>query len=216
MPRITVGRAGIAVRESGRGAPVVLLHGSARSSGQRRVADAGHMPPPTHPGAVNDAVTARLDRADAASGFVVRPLGRGDLPEVERHLLALGPADRRARFGTPLGDGAVAAYARGIDPDRALLVGAFDGPGGRMVGLAEAQPTEAPCRVEMAVSVQAPHRRRGLGRMLVARAAAGAFARGAEAAEFLFAPDNRPVAGLVRALGARVAATLDRAELRPA
>jgi pimeloyl-ACP methyl ester carboxylesterase len=36
MPRITVGRAGIAFRESGRGAPVVLLHGSASSSGQWR------------------------------------------------------------------------------------------------------------------------------------------------------------------------------------
>ena len=36
MPRIRVGEASNAVRESGRGAPVVLLHGSASSSGQWR------------------------------------------------------------------------------------------------------------------------------------------------------------------------------------
>jgi pimeloyl-ACP methyl ester carboxylesterase len=36
MPRIRVGEAAIAFRESGRGAPVVLLHGSASSSGQWR------------------------------------------------------------------------------------------------------------------------------------------------------------------------------------
>jgi len=37
MPRIRIGQAGIAVREAGGlGAPVVLLHGSASSSGQWR------------------------------------------------------------------------------------------------------------------------------------------------------------------------------------
>lgn len=66
----------------------------------------------------------------------------------------------------------------------------------------------------MAVSVHAPHRRRGLGRRLLGAALAAAFeARGAEAAEFLFDPGNRPVIHLVRALGAQVGATLDRAEL---
>jgi ribosomal protein S18 acetylase RimI-like enzyme len=191
MPGIEVGRAGIACAEAGEGPPVVPLHGSACPAGQWR------------------------GPAQGPEDLRVRPLGRADLPEVERHLLALGPADRRARFGLALGDAAVAAYARRIDPDRAVLVGAADGPGGRLVGLAEAQPTGAPGRVEMAVSVHAPHRRRGLGRRLVGAALAAAFeARGAEAAEFLFDPGNRPIAGLVRALGARIGATLDRAEVR--
>jgi GNAT superfamily N-acetyltransferase len=178
-----------------------------------RVHGAGHMLPLTHPEAVDAAVAAHLDGATAAD-LRIRPLGRGDLPEVERHLLAFGPVDRHARFGSALGDAAVAAYARRIDPDRAVLVGAVDGPSGRLVGLAEAQPAAAPHRVEMAVSVHAPHRRHGLGRRLVAQAVAGAFGRGAEAAEFLFDPGNRPIAGLVRALGARIDATLDRAEIR--
>jgi GNAT superfamily N-acetyltransferase len=180
-----------------------------------RVHGAGHMLPLTHPEAVDQAIVAHLDGA-AAADLRIRPLGRGDLPEVERHLLAFGPADRHARFGSALGDVAVAAYARRIDPGRAVLMGAVDGPSGRLVGLAEAQPTAAPRRVEVAVSVHAPHRRRGLGRRLAGAAVAAAFGRGAEAAEFLFAPGNRPIAGLVRALGARVDATLDRAEIRRA
>ena len=143
-----------------------------------------------------------------------RRLDWRDLPAVERHLLALEPADRRARFGSTLSDAAIIAYARRIDPTRGILMGVVDEPSGRLLGLAEAQPAEAPGWVELAVSVQAPHRRRGLGRRLVGAALAAAFERGAEAAEFLFAPGNRPIAGLVRALGARIDATLDRAEIR--
>jgi ribosomal protein S18 acetylase RimI-like enzyme len=146
----------------------------------------------------------------AAAATVAAPsifrLGRGDLPGVERHLLALGPADRRKRFLSPADDGAIARYAAGLDPVRATLVGAA-GPGGRLVGIAEAHPVvDAPRTVEAAVSVHPYHRREGLGRRLVARALSIAFAEGAEAAVFLFAPENRAVAGLARSLGARLAA----------
>jgi GNAT superfamily N-acetyltransferase len=143
-----------------------------------------------------------------------RRLDRRDLPEMERHLLALEPADRRARFGSAFSDAAILAYARGLNPARGILVGAVDEASGRILGLAEAQPAEAPGWVEVAVSVQAAHRRRGLGRGLVGAVLAAAFERGAEAAEFVFASGNRPIAGLVRALGARIDVTLDRAEIR--
>jgi ribosomal protein S18 acetylase RimI-like enzyme len=135
--------------------------------------------------------------------LAVRRLGRRDMLAVERHLLALGPADRRKRFLSPFDDGAVARYAAGLDPGRAVLVGA-DGPDWQLAGIAEAHPVPgAPGRVEVAVSVHPYHRREGLGRRLVAGAVALAFAEGAEAAEFLFAPENRAVAGLAGALGAR-------------
>ena len=55
----------------------------------------------------------------------------------------------------------------------------------------------------MAVSVHPYRRREGLGRLLVARAVSLAFAEGAEAAVFLFAPENRAVTGLAAALGGR-------------
>ena len=133
----------------------------------------------------------------------VRRLGQRDMPEVERHLLSLGPADRRKRFLSPVDDGAIARYAAGLDPGRAVFVGAAD-PDGRLVGIAEAQPiVDAPRTAEVAVSVHPYHRRQGLGRRLVASALSLAFAEGAEAAVFLFAPENRAVAGLAGALGAR-------------
>jgi ribosomal protein S18 acetylase RimI-like enzyme len=151
---------------------------------------------------------ARLPAGETAGGIAelhVRQLGANDLPAVEGHLLALGRADRRARFLTYRPDKMIAAYARGIDPSSTVLVGAFD-QSGRMVGLAEAHPTEPPDAVEIAVSIDPAFRQRGLGQRLVARALALAFARGAQSAEFVFAPDNQALAGLVRALGGRITA----------
>ena len=143
-----------------------------------------------------------LNAAAVAAAPIVR-LGRRDLPEVERHLLALGPADRRKRFLSPADDGAIARYVSRLDPDRAVLVGAA-GLDGRLVGIAEAHPVvDAPRTVEVAVSVHPYHRREGLGRRLVARTVSIAFAEGAEAAVFRFAPANLALAGLAGALGAR-------------
>jgi pimeloyl-ACP methyl ester carboxylesterase/ribosomal protein S18 acetylase RimI-like enzyme len=182
--------------------------------GMLRVQDAGHMLPLTHPEVVNPAIARHLDAA-AAQAVRLRPLGADDLPDIESHLLALDATDRRHRFGSAVGDFAVAAYARGIDPARAVLFGAVDEPSGRILGLAEAQPGTAPGQVELAVSVHAEHRCRGLGRSLAGAAVAAAFARGAEVAEFLFAADNRAIAAMVHALGARIeVGGLCRGELR--
>jgi GNAT superfamily N-acetyltransferase len=136
--------------------------------------------------------------------LVVRRLGRGDLPAVERHLLSLGPADRRKRFGAPADDDAVAAHVSRLDPGRAVLVGAAD-PDGRLVGVAEALFLDGAPRpaVEVAVSVHPYHRREGLGRRLAARAVALAFAEGAEAAVSPIASANLAGFGLARSLGAR-------------
>jgi len=149
------------------------------------------------------------------AGLRVRRLDATDLPAVERHLLGLGPSDRRARFFGNRTDATIAAYARGLDPSAAILIGALDA-GGRLVGLAEAHPTDTPHIVEIAVSVDPPLRRRGLGQRLVAGALAVAFARGAESAEFVFASDNRALIGLVRALGGRMGPSLGRASIRRA
>jgi phosphoadenosine phosphosulfate reductase len=133
----------------------------------------------------------------------VRKLDPNDLPEVERHLLALGPSDRRARFlGDPT-DTVVAKHARGLDPNRSVLIGAFDARG-CMVGLAEAHPADPPRAVEVAVSVDSTFRRRGLGQHLVSQALAVAFAHGAQSAEFVFAPGNRALTCLVLTLGGRI------------
>jgi ribosomal protein S18 acetylase RimI-like enzyme len=135
-------------------------------------------------------------------GLHVRELGTSDSRAIEQHLLALAPLDRRARFFGKLTDEAISAYARRLDPSRAVLIGAFE-PGERLVGLAEAHPTDAVRTVEVAVSIDPAFRHRALGQRLVARALMAAFARGAESAEFNFAPGNRPIVSMVRTLGGR-------------
>jgi ribosomal protein S18 acetylase RimI-like enzyme len=148
---------------------------------------------------------APANEAAPAAAHAIRRLGRHDLPAVERHLLSLGPADRRKRFLSPFDDGAIARYVGRMDAGRAVLVGAAGGPDGQLAGIAEAHPVaDASRTVEVAVSVHPYHRREGLGRRLAAEAVARAFAEGANAAVFLFAPENRAIARLAASLGARI------------
>ena len=141
----------------------------------------------------------------------LRRLGAEDLPAIEEHLLGLGSRDRQSRFHGAVSDMAVAAYVRRIDPARSVLVGATDAPTNNIVGLAEAHPAEAPRTVEMAVSVDPLFRQQGLGSRLLARAIELAFANGAEMAEFVFPPDNRPLVALIRGLGAHISAARGQA-----
>jgi ribosomal protein S18 acetylase RimI-like enzyme len=55
--------------------------------------------------------------------------------------------------------------------------------------------------VEIAESIDPALRRYGSGRRFVARALGLAFARGTQSAEFVFAPNNHVLAGLVQDLG---------------
>ena len=146
--------------------------------------------------------------------WCVRRLEPHDLPSVERHLLALDATDRSLRFGLALGDVAVSAYVRQLDLRNGMVFGVMDGADGELLGIAEVQPAPVAGRVEMAVSVHRDHRCQGLGRLLVRAALAAAFGRGAKSAEFLFAPGNRSIAGLMRALSARIDATMDRAVMQ--
>jgi GNAT superfamily N-acetyltransferase len=141
----------------------------------------------------------------------VRQLGAGDVRAIAQHLLVLGLPDRRSRFLGNLADAAVCDYARRLDPSRAILIGAFDAE--RLVGLAEAHPTDTVGKVEVAVSIDAAFRRRGLGRRLVARALTLAFGHGAQSAEFNYAPDNRPFIFLLRAIGGRFGPKLGYASI---
>jgi GNAT superfamily N-acetyltransferase len=133
----------------------------------------------------------------------VRQLETSDLRAIEQHLLALAALDRRARFFAKLTDETISAYARRLDPFRVILIGAFDPSDEHLVGLAEAHPTDAVRKVEVAVSIDPAFRHRGLGQRLVARALTAAFARGAQSAEFNFAPGNRSVVSMVRTFGGR-------------
>ena len=153
-------------------------------------------------------------RTDVAPPLHIRRLGEEDLPAIEQHLLEFGRLDRHARFGAGMSDPAIAAYVLRLNPSRTVLIGAVEEASGRIVGLAEAQPALAPRHTEMAVTVHPDQRCCGLGRRLIQQALSGAAAQGQEVAHFFFSPENRPILALVRGLGARIAATFDRAELR--
>ena len=201
--------------------PGVRPHGPERTAGERPdpAADRSRACPASAPWAPHgragrsQAPGAEPDSA-GEDGVVLRRLGPDHMPEVERLLLALGPADRRMRFLSPFEDGVISAYVRRIDPDTVFLVGAIEDRDGGLLGLAEAHPSGAPGRVEVAVSVRPAHRRRGLGGRLVAQALALAFGAGADTAEFAFDPENRAIVGLAASLGARFGPSLGRAEIR--
>jgi RimJ/RimL family protein N-acetyltransferase len=133
-------------------------------------------------------------------------LGHEDLPGIEMHLLSLDIASRNSRFGCGFGDWAVTDYARGLDVTKDILFGATEFGTDRIVGLAEARPAKAPRTVDLAVSVLASHRKRGLAHELVARAVDVAFDRDVKAIELTFAPSNVAAGRIAAKLGATIKA----------
>lgn len=96
----------------------------------------------------------------------VGELARIELPALERHFLALGPEDRRLRFGLPLGDNAVRAYVARIDFERDTVFGAFDD---ELALVAAAHLARDRGHAELGVSVLPGFRGRGFGAALLAR-----------------------------------------------
>jgi GNAT superfamily N-acetyltransferase len=90
----------------------------------------------------------------------VRELTSLDRTAYEQHLLALGPGDRRLRFGTPLADSVVRAYVACIDFERDAFFGVFSDDL-NLVGAAH---------LARGVSVLPEYRGRGFGGALLERA----------------------------------------------
>jgi hypothetical protein len=144
----------------------------------------------------NEPVGLREDR------LTLRRLRSEDRAQIEQHLLDLCRTDRAMRFLGAQNDEVVSSYAKYLNPSASIMVGAL-APSGRLLGFAEAQPTEARGKVEIAVTVTHAWRRRGLGRALVARAIVLSFVDGAHVAEFNFCPSNKAIICLVASLGGR-------------
>ncbi len=96
----------------------------------------------------------------------VRELQRLDRAALERHLVALGPEDRRLRFGIPLADSAIRAYVARIDFERDAVFGVYDDT----LRLAGAAHLARGGHAELGVSVLAGHRNLGIGGALLERA----------------------------------------------
>ncbi len=99
--------------------------------------------------------------------FHVKQLSSVDRPLLEGHFLALGPEDRRLRFGVPLGDEGVQAYVERINFGRDAVFGII-GDDMQLLGAAHLARGEG--FAELGVSVLPAQRGSGIGGALLARA----------------------------------------------
>jgi GNAT superfamily N-acetyltransferase len=99
--------------------------------------------------------------------ILVRELSRLDRDSLVPHFLALEGEDRRLRFGAPLHDVSVHAYVARIDFARDAVFGVHD-DALNVIGAAHLARGDG--NAELGVSVLVPHRGRGIGAALLARA----------------------------------------------
>ncbi len=126
----------------------------------------------------------------------IRILMPGELALYRDHLLCLGSEDRRLRFGYPRDDDAVRNYVDGLQPSRDAVLAHF-GAGMEVIGAVHV----ALCArnvAEFAFSVDADHRRCGIGAALFARAVDFARNRGVASAVIYCLAENRQMRSLAR------------------
>lgn len=97
-----------------------------------------------------------------------------DEPAIAFHLLSLDAEDRALRFGSHTADAVLIAYAQGLNFNRDVVEGAWDG--GRLVGFAHlaVHPEEGYPVGELGLSIMAGYRNQRIGGHLIERALARA------------------------------------------
>lgn len=138
-------------------------------------------------------------------------LGRTHFHEVCTHLLRLSPDDRYLRFGYRIDDAALVRYAHGIDAERDALFGVAD-PELELVAFAHLAIDAD--HGELGLSVLPGQRRRGLGRVLLDRAATHARNQGLNTLFMQCLADNAPMQRLARRAGMSVVTSAGESEAR--
>ena len=135
------------------------------------------------------------------AGIVVRRLGRGERDRLPGHFLRLDAEDRRLRFGGHAGDERVRAYCARPDWSRSVVLGCL--VAGELRAVGELKPIGGawPRAAEVAVSVEAPLRGRGLGTELCRRLVVRARNRLVARLYMLCLADNRAVQRMAGRLG---------------
>ena len=141
----------------------------------------------------------------------VRALSNIDRAELERHFLALDPADRRLRFGATIGDATVRAYVKRIAFDRDTVFGVVDDKL-RLLGVAHL--ARLPGAAELGISVLKGHRLHGVGGALMARAVMRARNVGLRTLFMHCLAENDAILHLARKLGMDIVTQAPEADAR--
>ena len=133
-----------------------------------------------------------------SSPVEIRRLWQPDKEAFRDHLLSLDPHSRHLRFGGGMADDFLVHYAENCFGKGDLLYGAF--VDGKMVGAAELRSNQAiwserppfgrQIHAEVAFSVDAGYRRRGVGEKLFKRILRAATNHGVETIEIVCLPEN--------------------------
>lgn len=136
------------------------------------------------------------------------------------HLLRLNDEDRRLRFHSRISPTAIDEYCARVDWPNSVIVGCFRGDelGGaaelRLAPRNASPPDDANPLAEIALSVDAPVRRRGIGTELTRRALLAARNRRVKTVLMLCLPENRCMQRIVQRLGGHLGFACDAVEGR--
>ena len=143
----------------------------------------------------------------------IRRLWQPDKEAFRDHLLSLDPHSRHLRFGGGMADDFLVHYAENCFGKGDLIYGAF--VDGKMVGAAELRSNQAiwserppfgrQIHAEVAFSVNAGYRRRGVGEKLFKRILRAATNHGVEAIEIICLPENIGMQNLAKKFDAHFA-----------
>jgi GNAT superfamily N-acetyltransferase len=132
---------------------------------------------------------------------IVSHLGSRSKQALLRHFQALGPDDRRLRFGHAISDEGLAAYVAKLDLSRDGVYVVRDG---RQRILGAAHVALAGNRAEVGVSVLADARNQGLGTRLLRQAADFARSRQAVRIDMHFLAENKGMQQVARKCGMQI------------
>lgn len=139
---------------------------------------------------------------DTLSRYRIRKLWPLEGEAFRRHLLRLDPETRQFRFGTPVNDNFLNAYADTARRIGTVVYGAFLGQ--EMYASAELRAVHAVGdeMAEAAFVVESPHRHHGLGSALMDRIITAAQNRGIHQLHMICARENQPMQRLGEKFGA--------------
>jgi GNAT superfamily N-acetyltransferase len=131
---------------------------------------------------------------------VAQRLGAANRDEIVRHLLRLAAPDRRLRFGAPMRDAAIEAYARQIDFAQDQVFGIL-GADLELRGVAHLALGRDGATAELGLSVDESERGKGYGHALLQRAVLHATNRGCRALFMHCLAENEIMMSLARQAG---------------